>query len=151
MDSRIKTYEHIREIQTILMKAIGLLQQRLLKHDASKLESPEVEVFDEFTPKLAASTYLSTEYEEFRRAMKPALDHHYATNPHHPEHYPNGVKDMTLVDLMEMLSDWMASSRRHNNGNILTSIQKNQDRFGYGDELKQILLNTVKLLESSGV
>jgi predicted NAD-dependent protein-ADP-ribosyltransferase YbiA (DUF1768 family) len=42
--------------------------------------------------------------------------------------------------------DWKSATRRHNNGNIHISIEMNQKRFGYSDELKQILLNTVELL-----
>jgi len=39
------------------------------------------------TPKLAGSTYGSEEYKAFLGQMKPALDHHYAVNDHHPEHF----------------------------------------------------------------
>jgi hypothetical protein len=51
---------------------------------------------------------------------------------------------MTLVDLCEMIADWKAASMRHNNGDILKSIEINQPRFNYSDELKQILINTVE-------
>ena len=81
--------------------------------------------------------------------MKPALDHHYANSRHHPEHFANGINDMNLIDIMEMLADWKASSMRHNDGNLLKSIELNQQRFGYDDQLKQILLNTAKLLDES--
>jgi len=75
--------------------------------------------------------------------MKEALKHHYDFNRHHPEHFVNGIKDMTLIDLCEMLSDWKAASLRHNDGDINKSIEINQSRFGYSDELKQIFLNTI--------
>jgi hypothetical protein len=39
--------------------------RRAEEHDQSKLESPEVEMFTEYTPKLATSTYGSEEYEGF--------------------------------------------------------------------------------------
>lgn len=35
-----------------------------------------------------------------------------------------------------------AATLRHNNGDLRKSIEMNQRRFGYSDELKQILLNT---------
>ena len=75
--------------------------------------------------------------------MKPALDHHYAVNSHHPEHYPNGIDDMDLVDLVELTCDWIASSKRHEDGNIYKSISLNKDRFGMSDQLCRILENTV--------
>lgn len=64
----------------------GLLDRAVL-HDRSKLERPEVEVFTEFTPKLAGCSYNSDEYNGFKRAMAVALGHHYANNRHYPEHF----------------------------------------------------------------
>jgi hypothetical protein len=147
-DSRIATYEHIQQVQNLLMVCIGDLQERLLVHDQSKLVSPEKEIFDEFTPKLATSTYGSDEYKSFLAGMKPALDHHYANNSHHPEYFAEGIRGMSLIDLLEMLCDWKAATMRHNDGNILRSIEINQQRFGYSDELKQILLNTIREITS---
>ena len=127
---------------------------RAWRHDSSKLKSPEKEVFDEFTPKLAQSTYGSDEYKIHLEGMSVALDHHYFHNRHHPEFYligPEanaGVIDsvferMSLIDIVEMLMDWKAATLRHDNGNIIESINLNQKRFGYSDEIKRILLNTV--------
>ena len=84
--SKEATFKHIALVRKLMGRAISALVVRAVKHDDSKLRSPEVEIFEEFTPKLAGSTYGSEEYEGFRKAMKPALDHHYAHNSHHPEH-----------------------------------------------------------------
>ncbi len=147
MDSRPETQKHIETVRYFLMGIIGDLHVRAENHDRSKLTSPEVEIFDEFTPKLAASTYGSDEYHAFRAAMKPALEHHYAMNDHHPEHYGEaGIRGMLLPALVEMLCDWAAAVKRHDNGDLRKSIEINQARFGYSDELKQILLNTLPLL-----
>lgn len=79
--------------------------------------------------------------------MKPALDHHYATYRHHPEHFQNGINDMNLIDIVEMLADWKAASERQKDGNLLLSIEKNAKRFNIDDQLKQILINTAKTLD----
>lgn len=139
------TMRHIERVRNLLNLFISDLLRRAEEHDQSKLESPEVEAFTEFTPKLANSTYGSEEYEGFRKAMKPALDHHYARNSHHPEHYKNGINDMNLLDVLEMFADWKAASERHNDGNILKSIEKNADRFGMSPQLVQLMENTAKL------
>lgn len=55
---------------------------------------------------------------------------------------------MDLIDLIEMICDWKASSMRHENGDIKKSIEINQKRFNYDDTLKQILLNTVSFLDN---
>lgn len=196
-DSRPETYKHIQVVQRFIGKAIRDLLRRSEDHDQSKLVSPEVEVFDEYTPKLSKSTYGSDEYGGYLVAMKVALDHHYAANSHHPEHYrwrcgvcerrctdaewegapqgPNdtglrycpgccrngmiyeaclksetdeGLRGMSLLDVLEMLCDWKAATARHDDGDIRKSIEINQRRFCYSDELKQILLNTLPLIES---
>jgi hypothetical protein len=146
-DSRPATREHIDTVRVFLGKVVDDLMRRRQEHDASKLVSPEVEAFDEWTPKLKATTYGSEEYKGSLEAMKPALVHHYAHNSHHPEHYPDGVRGMSLLDVVEMLCDWKAATLRHADGDIRKSVEINQKRFGYSDELKQILLNTLPLLE----
>jgi hypothetical protein len=142
-DSKKDTLKH-RKVFSKFFKILHKdIKKRIIKHDLSKLKEPEKPIFDKYTPKLANSTYGSNEYKEFLKAMKHALDHHYATNRHHPEHFHNGIKDMNLIDLCEMICDWKAASLRHNDGNIYDSIEINQKRFGYSDELKQIFFNTV--------
>ena len=138
-----KTLEHIREVQSLLGWCIRELSKRQDQHDASKLETPEAEIFEEWTPKLSGSTYGSPEYADMLAAMKPALDHHYANNSHHPEYYSNGILGMDLLDLLEMICDWMAAAKRHADGNVFRSIQINQKRFEYSGELAAILGNTV--------
>ena len=75
--------------------------------------------------------------------MQPALDHHYRENNHHPEYYEDGIKGMSLVDLIEMVCDWMAATKRVQNGDIYTSLEINKKRFGIDDQLAKILENTV--------
>ena len=53
---------------------------------------------------------------------------------------------MNLIDVIEMLCDWKAATMRHADGDIKKSIEINQKRFGYSDELKAILLNTIEFM-----
>jgi hypothetical protein len=150
-DSRPATYQHIGQVRSLLLGAAGELMARAHRHDASKLVSPEVEVFDEVSAKLSTLTYGSDEYKASLREMGPALEHHYEVNDHHPEHFENGIREMNLLQVTEMLCDWIAASRRHSDGDIRRSIDFNADRFGYGREIRQLLHNTVTLLEELGL
>lgn len=136
------TFRHIERVRNLLNKVVTKLLDRAEKHDQSKLESPEVELFTEFTPKLASSTFGSPEYNDFKKQMGPALAHHYANNRHHPEHFKNGIDEMNLIDLIEMLVDWKASSERHHDGNIRKSIEINGKRFEMSPQLIRIFENT---------
>jgi hypothetical protein len=142
---------HIECVRNYLALCIKDLLTRGEQHDQTKLQSPEVEIFDKYTPKLRKVTYGSDQYKKYMKEMSLAIEHHNANNRHHPEHYANGIKDMTLVDILEMICDWKSSSMRHNDGNILKSIELNQKRFGFSEELKQILINTAHWLDDENV
>lgn len=138
-----ETLKHIREVQRIMGRALRTLSDLQDNHDNSKLESPEREVYAEALPRLAGTSYGTPEYSALLESIKPALDHHYSVNRHHPECHEVGIRGMSLFDLVEMICDWCAAVKRHSDGDILASIAKNQTRFGYSDELRDILLNTV--------
>lgn len=146
-ECQVETQKHIEAVRKYIRFMIDKIDLRGVKHDSSKLESPEVELFAEHTLQLANLTYGSDEYQASLDALKPALDHHYAQNRHHPEHFNNGVNDMTLVDIIEMFCDWKASTLRHNDGNLLKSIEINAERFNLDGQLKQILMNTARMLD----
>ena len=143
-DSSIDTRAHIKMVRKLIKEFIVELKIRAWEHDSSKLVAPEKQIFDEFTPKLKDSVYGSDEYKQFLKDMKPALDHHYAENDHHPEHFENGVDDMDILQFVEMIIDWKAASMRHKTGSFQKSIEINKDRFGLSDQLVKMLENTAK-------
>ena len=145
-DSTNDTMQHIATVQRFGLEVVINLAHRLHVHDASKLTAPEKPIFDEFTPKLSGITYGSDEYKAYLAAMGEALQHHYAANTHHPEHYAAGIDGMSLLDLIEMLADWKAATMRHADGDLAKSIEINQARFGINDQLRRVFENTVREL-----
>lgn len=146
-DSTVETLQHSRRVDELLAGlACGLLA-RVGRHDLSKLGPEEKPVFDQFTPRLAGSVYGSEEYRGFLADMAGALQHHYAANSHHPEHYSDGVAGMTLLDVAEMLADWKAAGERHNDGGSLArSLAVQRQRFDLSDQLFSILENTARAM-----
>ena len=145
-DSAKDTLLHIKRVNALLLQFLQELINRAVTHDESKLHEPEKMFFDKMTPRLKALTYGSEEYKQALAELKPALDHHYSHNSHHPEHYDNGIDDFTLADLVEMFFDWKAASERHNDGDVLKSIEINKQRFGLSDQLCNIFANTERWL-----
>lgn len=141
-DSRRETLVHSQRVGELIVEIIKELLDRSTCHDRSKTEPPEVAIFDEFTPKLKTTAYGTSEYASHLAAMGEGLAHHYANNRHHPEHFPNGVNGMTLVDLVEMLADWRAATERMAYGDLARSLDIQRERFGLSDQLYEILLNT---------
>lgn len=146
-DSTNDTKQHINRVRLYLIGYALDLGHRGMEHDKSKLESPEKEYFDKYTPRLAGMVFGSPEYTQNIQDLKPALEHHYKNNSHHPQFYEKGVNGMNLFDLIEMFADWKASGERGKDGNIFKSIDINAERFGISKQLKQILINTANYLK----
>jgi hypothetical protein len=143
-DSKGDTLEHISKVREFLNDFVWRLLHRADNHDRSKLENTEKPYFDEWTPKLSGVTYGSQEYRDMLKKMKPAIDHHQSHNRHHPEYHENGITDMTLVDLVEMLCDWKAATMRHDDGNIWHSLEVNKNRFKMSPAIVALLKNTIE-------
>ena len=143
-NATLETHKHVAKVQGYMNKfAVDLINRGQI-HDKSKFESPEVEIFGEHTEKLSSAVYGSPEYQECLDSVKPAITHHYAKNRHHPEHWPNGIEDMTLIDLVEMVGDWKAATERNKDGNIRKSIEINANKYNMSPQLKKIFDNTVR-------
>jgi hypothetical protein len=99
-DSTQETIDHINTVRSLLSSFISILEVRKIAHDASKLASPEKEMFDEFTPKLRELTYGSPEYKQALADMGPGLKHHWENNSHHPEYYSTVESvEITSIDI----------------------------------------------------
>lgn len=138
--------DHKKQVAKYMKKSINELVDRAVTHDFSKFSKEEIYLFEESTPKLAKLTYGSKEYKQELKNIEPAIQHHYSVNRHHPEHFENGVYDMNLLDLLEMLCDWIAATKRYKDGNIFKSLEINKERFNITDEMYSILVNTTKFL-----
>lgn len=146
-DSEVDTRLHIDRVRFLLSKCAINLLERGVNHDVSKLEPPEKAAFDAAGDRHLAVTYGSEEYLASLAGLKPALEHHYAHNAHHPQHYPNGTNGMSLFDLVEMLMDWKATGERHAGGaDIVGFLEIGRARFGLSDQLFGILTNTAREL-----
>jgi hypothetical protein len=113
----------------------GVAFRRALAHDLTKYQWVEARAFAEVIFDLKTTTYATDAYRALLRRIKPSIEHHYAANSHHPEHYgENGYGKMPRLDQVEMLCDWAAAVRRHADGDLERSIAQNAERFGYGGD-----------------
>jgi hypothetical protein len=142
-DSTADTLEHIGKVQARIGEVIQALHSRAQEHDQSKLQEPEKDGYDRLTIALKDCEYGSDAYRAALAESKPTIAHHYAANDHHPEHWPNGIRDMSLLSIIEMLADWKAASERTKQGSIARSLTVNIERFGIEPQLAWILSNTI--------
>jgi len=125
-----------------MFKIIGKLFIRAFIHDYSKYGLYEASGFGKVTHKLKYTTYNSDYYKYLLEKIKPYIKHHYKINRHHPEHYQNGIDDMSIYDLLEMICDWKSSMRRHKDfENFDTNIGINKKRFDINEVLIKLIQN----------
>ena len=146
-ESKLETIAHIELVRKYIKIITDKLTQRGINHDKTKLESPEAEGFARVNERLSGLMYGTPEYEENLKDLQDTLSHHYAKNKHHPEHYKNGINDMNLIDLLEMMADWKASTYRQHDGNLLQSIEKNAKKYGISPQLLKLMKNTAVLFD----
>lgn len=134
--------KHKERVEFWIHEFTHQLNIRGITHDNSKLFDPvEKELFDKWTPELKKLTFGSDEYKIALDGMGEGVKRHYQANKHHPEHYPTGINDMTLIDLVEMVIDWMAAAQARN---VPVDLKRGAERFGICDQLIDIIANTLR-------
>lgn len=139
------TLRHMKRVQDLLGMAAINLMQRGQKHDLSKLEPIELGALErlmEHQKEHGQAAYGTPEYEQQRALLGPMLDHHYANNTHHPEHYDDGVNGMDLFDVVEMFLDWKAASER--GGEDAMNLTYAAERYGIDAQMLNVFRNTAE-------
>ncbi len=113
---------------------ITKLFKRALCHDNSKLRFSEAKKTIPLVKESIVINYDSPEYKDFLNKNKDALQLHYSRSDHHPEHF-NSYKDMPMVALIEMVSDWKAATKKNPNGDLNKSFEIAKKRHNMSDEI----------------
>lgn len=141
------TNRHVQRVRELLDMAAGMLSVRGADHDASKFEEVEIGPLTEMQKIIDAegqAPFGSPEYKRRTAMLGPMLEHHYANNSHHPEHYEDGVDGMCLFDVIEMFFDWKAASERGEEPEM--NLTAACERFRVSPQLERIFENTADRL-----
>lgn len=138
-----ETQSHIDRVRYFLQRIMLYISIRAEGHDASKFHSPEREGYMRLSEKLCGVSYGTPEYAAALASERETIEHHYACNRHHPQHFKNGIDDMNMIDILEMLCDWGA---RHDDahGAFADFLDVQQERYGFSDQLLRIMQNTAE-------
>ena len=134
---------HIKDVQFYMAQIIHYLTTAARIHDSSKYSPQEIGLVIK-KAQLDAIPYMSEEYKAALANVQDGLQHHYQMNPHHPEFWTNGVEDMSMLNLLELLADWKAASDATVGGSLDNSIEKNTERFNLSPEMVRLLTNTAR-------
>lgn len=142
-DARDVTTSHINRVRALLQDFSADLDIRGRQHDLSKfspVEAEPLQAMQDLIDREGPALYGTDEYRRRTALLGPMLDHHYAHNSHHPEHYPDGIAGMDLLDLVEMFHDWKAASER--GGDSAIGLSYCVEKYGIPPMLASILQNT---------
>jgi len=141
------TIIHVDEVRENLQDCIHDLTKRSIVHDRTKFQEPEFSVFCSTRQEFKKANYGTPEYEAVTEKAKVGVQHHHANNRHHTAYHKDGIHDMNLLDILEMISDWKAASRRSPDLTFIESLPKAFDRYDIPPALRQVITNTIKYLE----
>lgn len=133
---------HISRVRMHINTFIQLLIRRAENHDKSKLEEPELSWWKEMD-KEPRYPYGSEEYKQKIKRWNKVFKHHYQYNRHHPEYYEYGVSEMTLIDIVEMMCDWLGYKDTTTITEALKVCDEQMARYDISEELRQIIFNTL--------
>ena len=133
---------HISRVRKHMNTFVQLLLKRAINHDKSKLEEPELSWWKEMD-KEPRYPYGSEEYKQKIKRWDKVFKHHYKYNRHHPEHYDYGVSEMTLVDIVEMMCDWLGYKDTITISEALKVCDEQMKRYNIPDDIRQIIFNTL--------
>ncbi len=141
---------HKLVIMKLLDRVICELLKRGLEHDDSKLKEPELGIFSSniriFNEMVNYHYIKENDNNELELSIEHGKQLHYDSNSHHPEHYGElGINGMDLVDIIEMVCDWLGSHERYKNIEEVEKMLSIQyKRFGIDEQLGHIISNSVK-------
>jgi hypothetical protein len=146
--AEVVSLRHIARVRELLGMCATEMIRRGDVHDKSKFDPIEADALAEMQVLIETegqAAYGTKEYKRRTAILKPMLDHHYANNSHHPEHYPDGVVGMDLFDLVEMFMDWKAASERGEESSM--NLSYSVEKLGLPPMLESILRNTADRLD----
>ena len=137
---------HGRAIRTNLAKIASELIHRSAVHDDSKLSDEQLDRYISRHQEIHDLKYESPKREKIEEKYKDLLKTHHSEYRHHPEHFKNGIDDMNLVDVIEMLCDWAGAG-----ADIEQSLKLNQKKYCISPQLMTLIKNTIKDFDIKGV
>lgn len=145
MDYKSDVMEHKTRVSIMMSKISRDLVRRGNLHDNSKLKSPEMEIYEAHIDELSNAKFGTDEYTRAMDNIRPALNHHYENNDHHPEHFKDGIFDMNLIQIIEALCDIKAVQDKKG-GNIIDTLPTWMEQKNIPENYYMVLKNTLEYM-----
>ncbi len=137
------TLLHMTEVSENLEALASELRKRGFAHDRTKLQELEFDGFVSTREKFKKANYGTPEYQECIDLTKPAVDHHYENNRHHTGFHKDGINNMNLIDVLEMIADWRAAARRSQDKKLVDTLNYAFKKNKIEPQLAKVITNTL--------
>lgn len=124
--------EHKARVKQWIEVFIRELRKRAELHDDSKLEEPEISGWRAMD-KEPRYKYGTKEYFDKVNRYKWLIEQHWKSNRHHPEYWTLNPdkQNRDLIDIIEMLSDWLGySSKKPSYNEAKKLVEEQTKRYG---------------------
>jgi len=146
IDTLAEILQHRAYVKANLDQIRAELEQLGDLHDLSKLDEEEFDAFCSTREDFKRANYGDALYKKCTERIKSAVERHYKLNRHHTGYHENGFADMDLIDILEMLADWKAASRRSPLLSFEDSLPKAFEMHNIPENMQKHILATLKRL-----
>lgn len=119
---------HRAQVSFLLRELAREFERRADLHDVSKFQLDELEGFVEVNRIAREHAFGSEEYNNSLKDNQ-AIALHFSRNPHHPEYHAGGINDMSFIDFIEMVVDWIAANKTYGTTKWEAVITEQKRRF----------------------
>lgn len=121
------------------------LAKRCARHDNSKFEGEEIAQFIKLDK--SRTSMIDSEIN-LSEDVKRIIAVHWKNNKHHPEHFKS-YKDMTEIDIMEMVCDWYARSQQFKTDFLSFVKTRQEKRFCFDEEFFEKVYNYCTIIHEN--
>jgi len=133
---------HIDRVKSWISRFATILYSRGIHHDESKLQEPEYSLWKKMDEE-PRYPYGTQQYKDKLERHKKVFKLHYRKNRHHPEHWNGWYSEMDLVDMIEMMCDWLGYKENISLSEAQKLIETQCKRYGFSNEMRGLLYNTL--------
>lgn len=142
---------HQLHVSNNMKRIANELRRRGVRHDNSKFSGIEATIggmyHDDYN-KINVLCPHKSDVENYAEKTKAASTEHYKLNDHHVEHFENGLSDMNLIQLTELICDNVAhfKERGYAPTECVYEVGVLFKSHGASDDIISIMKNTVQYL-----
>lgn len=132
-------------VQSLVRRISYRLMSRADVHDLSKFSPDELGGMIAID-RIADEKGLNS--PEYMAALSgPAIQLHHSRHSHHPEYHQNGIRSMSLLDLIEMVCDWKAANQLRGHPEWNESVNMMTERLNLPGEYLLLIQLIARELE----